>query len=158
MYQHHREAIETITRKLKTREDILGIIVAGSVAHGFENEASDIDLMLVLSDEDYERALKSGEIGYYETEATHTKADMWTGNSHRPPISKKWRNGAQSLQSSLSKMHSRPSPEYPIWNDLSLTRQGTRSRKKRKTSRNFMRSWKHGNGIIRKDSRETTGT
>ncbi len=70
MYQHHRDAIESITRKLKARADILGIIVAGSVAHGFANETSDIDLMLVLSDEDYERALKSGDIGYYETEAT----------------------------------------------------------------------------------------
>jgi hypothetical protein len=70
MYQHHKDAIETITCKLKTREDILGIIVAGSVAHGFEEKTSDLDLMLVLSDEDYEKALKSGEIGYYETEAT----------------------------------------------------------------------------------------
>lgn len=70
MYQHHRAAIESITNKLKTREDILGIIVGGSVAHGFAEETSDIDLMLVLSDEDYEAALKSGEISYYETEAT----------------------------------------------------------------------------------------
>jgi predicted nucleotidyltransferase len=70
MYQHHRDAIESITCKLKTREEILGIIVAGSVAHGFGEKTSDIDLMLVLSDEDYEKALKSGEIGYYETEAT----------------------------------------------------------------------------------------
>lgn len=46
MYNHHKTAIETITNKLKSRDEILGIIVGGSVAHGFANENSDIDLML----------------------------------------------------------------------------------------------------------------
>ena len=70
MYNHHKIAIETITNKLKLREDVIGIIIGGSVAHGFANENSDIDLMLILSDEDYEKALKTGNINYYETEAT----------------------------------------------------------------------------------------
>jgi len=70
MYDHHKKAIEAITNKLKSRDDVQGIIIGGSVAHGFANEQSDIDLMLVLSDEDYEKALKSGDINYFETEAT----------------------------------------------------------------------------------------
>jgi len=70
MYQHHREAIEKITEKLRNRKEVQGVIVGGSVAHGFATESSDIDLMIVLSDEDYERAVQCGEIGYYETEAT----------------------------------------------------------------------------------------
>lgn len=70
MYSHHKIAIETITNKLKSRDEVLGIIIGGSVAHGFANEKSDIDLMLVLSDKDYEEALKSGNINYFETEST----------------------------------------------------------------------------------------
>jgi hypothetical protein len=70
MYNHHKTAIETITNKLKLRDDVLGIIIGGSIAHGFANEKSDIDLMLVLSDEDYKKAMESGKINYYETEAT----------------------------------------------------------------------------------------
>ena len=70
MYSHHKIAIETITNKLKSRDEVLGIIIGGSVAYGFANEKSDIDVMLVLSDEDYEKALKSGDINYFETEAT----------------------------------------------------------------------------------------
>lgn len=70
MYNHHKMAIETITNKLKSRDEILGIIVGGSVAHGFANENSDIDLMLVLSDKDYEDAIRSGNINYFEREAT----------------------------------------------------------------------------------------
>lgn len=49
MFQHHKKAIEDITNKLKVKEEILGIIAGGSVAHGFANEKSDIDIMIVLS-------------------------------------------------------------------------------------------------------------
>lgn len=70
MYSHHKKAIETITDKLKARADIQAIIVGGSIAHGFAIESSDLDLMLVLSDEDYKEAIKSGNACYFETEAT----------------------------------------------------------------------------------------
>ena len=70
MYRHHIEAIDAITNKLKTREEILGIIIGGSVAHGFSNESSDIDIMIVLTDEDYEKALQNNDLGYFETEST----------------------------------------------------------------------------------------
>ncbi|WP_028591754.1 nucleotidyltransferase domain-containing protein [Paenibacillus massiliensis] len=70
MYLHHQEAITVITNKLKTREDVLGIIVGGSVAHGYAKEDSDIDLMLVVSDEDFRARLDSGDVSYYEKEAT----------------------------------------------------------------------------------------
>lgn len=70
MYNHHKLAIEAITNKLKLKEEILGVIIGGSVAHGFANENSDIDIMLVLSDQDYEKALKVGNINYFETEST----------------------------------------------------------------------------------------
>ncbi|HEX3076854.1 MAG TPA: nucleotidyltransferase domain-containing protein [Lachnospiraceae bacterium] len=70
MYNHHKLAIETVTNKLKLKENILGVIIGGSVAHGFAGENSDIDLMLVLSDEDYKKAIETGDINYYETEAT----------------------------------------------------------------------------------------
>jgi predicted nucleotidyltransferase len=70
MYEHHKKAIETITNKLESRSEVLGVILGGSVAHGFANEKSDIDLMIVLSDQEYERAKKAANISYYETEAT----------------------------------------------------------------------------------------
>ncbi|MZQ80840.1 hypothetical protein GQF01_01635 [Paenibacillus sp. 5J-6] len=70
MYTHHQTAIEMVTNKLKVKEEILAIIVGGSVAHGFAKEDSDIDLMLVVSDESYRSALESGDIHYHETEST----------------------------------------------------------------------------------------
>ncbi|WP_150266995.1 nucleotidyltransferase domain-containing protein [Paenibacillus tepidiphilus] len=70
MYQHHQQAIAAITAKLQTREDVLGVIIGGSVAHGYASETSDLDIMLVLSEADYERALGSYEVGFFETEST----------------------------------------------------------------------------------------
>lgn len=70
MYPHHKTAIDRITNKLKEKEEILAVIVGGSVAHGFAKEDSDIDLMLVVSDEVYLSLLESGDIHYHETEST----------------------------------------------------------------------------------------
>ncbi|WP_407269933.1 nucleotidyltransferase domain-containing protein [Radiobacillus sp. PE A8.2] len=79
MFQHHKIAIETITNKLKTKQEILGIIVGGSVAHGFAKGDSDIDLMLVVSDDDYKLALESGNIEYHETDSTPYKGGYVDG-------------------------------------------------------------------------------
>mgnify|MGYP003591876066 CR=1 FL=1 len=68
MFEHHRKAIQGITNKLKVKEEILGIIAGGSVAHGCANEKSDIDIMIVLSNEDYQKALEEKKFGYYEEE------------------------------------------------------------------------------------------
>lgn len=70
MQPHHKLAIQSITDKLKSKEDVLGIIIGGSVAHGYANEKSDIDIMLVVSDDKYTDLVKTGNINYYETEST----------------------------------------------------------------------------------------
>ncbi len=69
MYLHHEETIKNISEKLKKRDDVLGLLVAGSVAHGFEAENSDVDIMILISDENYDARLKAGEMTYFETES-----------------------------------------------------------------------------------------
>ncbi|MEB7713673.1 nucleotidyltransferase domain-containing protein [Kluyvera cryocrescens] len=55
MYQHHRDTIEKAIKKLSKDKKILTALPGGSVAHGFAAESSDIDLMLILSEEDYQQ-------------------------------------------------------------------------------------------------------
>ncbi|MUT66993.1 nucleotidyltransferase domain-containing protein [Paenibacillus sp. NEAU-GSW1] len=69
MYPHHKEAIEAITNKLKNREGTAGIIIGGSVAHGYADETSDIDIIIVLTDEHYAKAQAANDLGYFETES-----------------------------------------------------------------------------------------
>ncbi len=68
-YPHHIEGIKKITEILSKREDILAVILGGSIAHKTERADSDIDLMLVLSEDEYEMRVKNNEIWYGNTVA-----------------------------------------------------------------------------------------
>lgn len=69
MYAHHKLAIDKAAEKLKGDKKILAVILGGSVAHGLAVETSDIDLMLVLSESDYQQALVNGDLHYSDTES-----------------------------------------------------------------------------------------
>jgi hypothetical protein len=69
VYKHHKEAIENITNKMRYNNEVLAVIVGGSIAHGFANEGSDIDLMLLVSNDSCSSRMKNGSLHYYETEA-----------------------------------------------------------------------------------------
>ncbi len=51
MYPHHAKAIENLTALYSPDPDILAIFLAGSVAKGLERPDSDIDAILVVTDE-----------------------------------------------------------------------------------------------------------
>jgi hypothetical protein len=70
MYTHHASAIAGATEKLKAQDEVLGVILGGSVAHGYAIENSDVDIMIVYSDEEYEKRLKSGDLSYFDTDST----------------------------------------------------------------------------------------
>ncbi len=70
MYAHHAKSIEKLKAKLATREDILALLVSGSIAHGFAKPSSDVDVMIVVSEEDYARRVSTGETTYWENEST----------------------------------------------------------------------------------------
>jgi predicted nucleotidyltransferase len=53
MYQHHVESIENMKRYFADREEVIALIFGGSVAKGCEREDSDLDAMVVISDDCY---------------------------------------------------------------------------------------------------------
>ncbi len=69
MHRHHKETIGNVVRKLKADPGVMGIIVAGSLAHGFERKDSDVDLIIVVKDADYARRLRQGNFQYFERES-----------------------------------------------------------------------------------------
>jgi predicted nucleotidyltransferase len=44
--KHHQETIEIITDYFKKEGNIQGLIIGGSIAHGFAAEKSDVDILL----------------------------------------------------------------------------------------------------------------
>jgi len=51
MRPHHERAIQKLTEHISTQEEYLALIIGGSIAKGLEREDSDIDVVLVVTDE-----------------------------------------------------------------------------------------------------------
>ena len=53
-YPHHKSSLEKYIEKIKIHEEVLAVILSGSLAKGIEKENSDIDVYLVIEDKAYE--------------------------------------------------------------------------------------------------------
>jgi predicted nucleotidyltransferase len=65
MFPHHTAAIERVTAAFQDDPDVAAVLLGGSIAHGFAQESSDIDIMIVVSDDDHRQRQASGAIHYY---------------------------------------------------------------------------------------------
>ena len=68
MKQHHKNAIEKLTESLKKDERYLAVIITGSVAKGEERDDSDIDFILVVTDEEYDKRKRRNRLVFYDTQ------------------------------------------------------------------------------------------
>ncbi|MHA1492123.1 MAG: nucleotidyltransferase domain-containing protein [Promethearchaeota archaeon] len=66
MRPHHKQAIEKLTESLKKDEKCLAIIITGSVAKGVERDDSDIDIVLVVTDKEFERRKRRNRFIYFD--------------------------------------------------------------------------------------------
>ena len=68
MREHHKKAIERLTESIRSNPKYSALIITGSVAKGVERSDSDVDVILVATDKEYERRKKRNNILYYETQ------------------------------------------------------------------------------------------
>lgn len=66
---HHRATIDRAVARLRARDDVLAVLVGGSIAHGFATASSDVDLLIVVSDADWERRLAAGDVTELDLES-----------------------------------------------------------------------------------------
>ncbi|UFU02742.1 nucleotidyltransferase domain-containing protein [Ruania suaedae] len=62
--RHHDRTVDAFVESVRHREDVLGVVVTGSVAHGTERPDSDVDVQLVLTDEAFARAWQENRLSY----------------------------------------------------------------------------------------------
>ena len=53
MYKHHQESIQNLVEYFKDDKDIIAVVLAGSAAKGCERADSDIDAIVIVTDEKY---------------------------------------------------------------------------------------------------------
>jgi len=68
MEDHHRRAIEHFLAQHRDQSDTLGVLLGGSLAHGFATAHSDVDLMLVVTAPEYARRREAGKLTFATSE------------------------------------------------------------------------------------------
>lgn len=68
MHEHHRKTIDKLIERFKEDYKFLALIIGGSIAKGREKEDSDVDIMLVATDEEYQRRKENKDFHYYTTD------------------------------------------------------------------------------------------
>lgn len=59
MYKHHEESLERLKEYFSDQEEVIAVIFGGSVAKGCERPDSDLDAMIVITDEAYRRRVEN---------------------------------------------------------------------------------------------------
>ncbi|MDI6857087.1 MAG: nucleotidyltransferase domain-containing protein [Dehalococcoidia bacterium] len=68
MRPHHEKAIQKLVEHFSNDETCLAIIVGGSVAKGLAQEGSDVDVMLVVTDEVFREKWEQNKLVYFSQE------------------------------------------------------------------------------------------
>ncbi len=65
---HHTETIRRTTEHFARQAGVRGLLLGGSLAHGFQTPASDVDVLILVSDEEHRARLQAGETCFFSRE------------------------------------------------------------------------------------------
>lgn len=65
MYAHHRATVDRVRETFRDDPEVLAVLLGGSIAHGFASDTSDVDIMIVISEEDYAKRRGAGRMLYW---------------------------------------------------------------------------------------------
>ena len=66
MYHHHTESIARTTAHFTNDPEVLALLLGGSIAHGFASPTSDIDVLILVADPNYERRRQLGQLTFFD--------------------------------------------------------------------------------------------
>jgi predicted nucleotidyltransferase len=65
MHPHHNATIQNVREYFQRDPEVLALLLSGSIAHGFETPASDIDIMIFVSEENYRQRFENGQLHFF---------------------------------------------------------------------------------------------
>lgn len=68
MSPHHAATLQRTTDYFAAQPGVIGLLLAGSLAHGFATETSDVDVMIVVSDAEHRERLQNGTTCFFSRE------------------------------------------------------------------------------------------
>jgi len=69
MYSHHETSIQKVVQYFRTVPEVEALILGGSIAHGFASRSSDIDVMIIVSDREYQARLEEGHLQFFDNQS-----------------------------------------------------------------------------------------
>ena len=68
MFPHHAETIRRTAEFFSSDASVSGLLLGGSIAHGFQTAESDVDVMILVSDEDHRERMRTGRTCFFSRE------------------------------------------------------------------------------------------
>jgi len=68
MHPHHAQTIQNVTEYFQRDPQVLALLLSGSIAHGFETSTSDVDIMIIISEDDHQKRFQTGQLTFFNTE------------------------------------------------------------------------------------------
>ena len=80
IYPHQQKAREYIAEKFRQEEQVVALLFVGSIQHKFHDENSDIDMIIVLTNEAYAKRIAENHVHYYESAEQFYKGGYFDGH------------------------------------------------------------------------------
>jgi predicted nucleotidyltransferase len=68
MYPHHSQTIQNVKEYFQRDPEVQALLLSGSIAHGFQGPTSDVDIMIFLLEEDYQKRFQTGLLHFFNTD------------------------------------------------------------------------------------------
>jgi len=68
LYPHHQRTVERLIQRFSPDPNFLALLVGGSLAKGYGDETSDVDIVLIATDAEYERRQPEQDFNYFTTD------------------------------------------------------------------------------------------
>jgi hypothetical protein len=65
MNPHHIQSIRNVTEYFQRDPEVLALLLAGSIAHGFETPSSDVDILILVSEADHKKRLGENRVHFF---------------------------------------------------------------------------------------------
>ena len=68
MYPHHAQSIQNIKEYFQRDQEVLALLLSGSIAHGFQSATSDVDVMIFITEENYQKRFQAGQLTFFNAD------------------------------------------------------------------------------------------
>lgn len=68
MFPHHQATLQRAIDYFQVQPGIQALLLAGSIAHGFAQESSDVDVLMIVTEDEYQRRVAASEITFFNQE------------------------------------------------------------------------------------------